>query len=210
MTLKDGSDIRAHSPHPFSYHTTEMEARALSHSTGEITNDIFCADDVAICHIVNAVGCKSYGLSASLAEKYPYADIYGGRQPLYTLNRARVSSRDQVGTVRIFKKSKFPFIVCLVAHYAPGNPTDSDEIKKQSLNSSTDKNYVVGLTRDKLTDRLRNLGSCIDELCKKIPYLPVTNICVPAGTGCGLFGGVWEDKYLPQPTASGNSCIPEQ
>ena len=172
-----------------------MRAQFLSVTSGEITQ--INQEDAAILHIVNAVGCKNFGLSASIAEKYPYADIYGSRRPLYTLNRARVSSRDEVGTIRIFKKSECPFIICCVAHYAPGNPTDSDEIKKQSLNTSTDKNYAAGLAQDTLCDRIQHLKKCVEEVIKMLPYLPVTKLCVPAGTGCGLFGRVWEENYLP-------------
>ena len=129
---------------------------------------------MAICHIVNAVGCKNFGLSSSpLAEKYPYADIYGKREQLYNLNRARVASRDKVGTARIFKVYNKPFIICMVAHYAPGDPTDTDPKKQETLKTSTDKNYVEGLTQVTLGYRLKNLLGCIDDLGKKIPHLPV-------------------------------------
>ena len=185
-----------------------MERELISHIPGEITSETFCADDVAICHIVNAVGCKNYGLSASIAEKYSYADIYGSRQPLYNLNRARLSSRDQLGRVRIFKKIGQPYIICMVAHFAPGNPTDLDEskTKKETMCTSTDKNYVAGLTHDKLSDRMHNLILCIDDLRKKIPFLPVTSIYIPAGTGCGLFGDTWEHKYMPCLEKLGKFC----
>ena len=51
-------------------------------------------NNVAICHIVNATLCKSYGLAAKIAQAYPYADIYGSRVQLYNLN-ARQKPRDR-------------------------------------------------------------------------------------------------------------------
>jgi len=173
-----------------------MAGQSLSHEIGEITSDKYSSDTVAICHIVNASGCKNFGLSLKLAEKYPYADIYGSREPLYNLNRARVSSRDEVGRVRIFKEDKKPYIICLVAHYAPGNPTDEDENKIQSLKTSSDKHYVHYLKEDTLPCRITNLLKCIEDLAKKLPFVPVKHIYVPAGVGCGLKCEIWQKSYL--------------
>ena len=129
-----------------------MEGRSLSYQTGEITSESLNSDNVAICHIVNSVSCNNFGLTMSLAEKYPYADIYGDRERLFNLNRAKISSRDQPGLVRVFKDTskKCPFIICMVAHFGSGKPTDFEPSKQETIQTSSDVHYVRGLQKDNL------------------------------------------------------------
>ena len=153
--------------------------------------------NIAILHIVNAVATKNYGLSANLAQAFPYSDIYGDRVPLYTLNRARVGSRDTVGDIKIYQDGGNPFIIALISHYAPGDPTDSDPIKQANIKTTTDGHYSAGLKEDTLNNRVTKLNECIKKLVATLPHLPINYLFVPAGTGCGLKGEVWERRYLP-------------
>lgn len=163
-------------------------------------------DNVAICHIVNAIATKNYGLAGDIAAKYPYADIYGDRIQLYNLNRARVFSRDHTGDVKIFKEKGKPFVIALIAHYAPGEATDCDPAKPGFITTSTDRHYAAGLSNDTLGQRVNNLGLCINKLTTKIPQMPITHMYVPAGTGSSLKGDVWKNMYLPTFQKLEKSC----
>lgn len=60
-----------------------MEGRGNCYN-GEITNII--GEKVAIYHLINALACKNYDLSVTLSEKFPYTDVYGAIDNLYSLN----------------------------------------------------------------------------------------------------------------------------
>ena len=160
--------------------------------SGEILADQFDRDNVAICHIINATSVKNFGLAKGLGEKYPYADVYSDRKPLYNLNRCRVQSRDELGTVHIFKKNNRPFIIALVAHFGEGKPLEENNYHKACVEKSTDRHFVTGLKKDTLSDRLDALRVCITKLSQQLSSIPINKIYIPAGTGCGLKDDTWE------------------
>lgn len=164
---------------------------------GEITAEQFDRDDVAICYIVNGTSVYNYGLSAALADKYPYADIYSARKKLYSLNRARVESRNQVGEVFIFKEPNRPFIIALVAHFGSGEPIESNLKNQEYMKTSTDSHFVAGIKLDTLNGRVDGLKRCIQCLSHQLASIPISTLYIPAGTGSTLRGDTWEKKYIP-------------
>lgn len=74
---------------------------------------------------------------------------------------------------------------------------------KQSR-TSTDRHYLAGLTSDKLYDRLRNLGECLNSLFIQLGNMNTSDLLKKVGIGvvCMLFLSknfplaLWLKKFL--------------
>ena len=62
---------------------------------------------------------KAHGLSQSIAEKFPQANLYATRRPLGTRNLAVEEDRGIPGTIKVFP-SQTPVVICLLAQWDYG------------------------------------------------------------------------------------------
>ena len=102
-----------------------------------ITDDKLNQDEVLLVHSSNSIGCKNYGNSSKLVEKYPYCDIAGLRYMDMDLKYiAREQDRSEEGTCYIHSPplySKGPKIATLIAQYGFGSPYEENKITRKLL-----------------------------------------------------------------------------
>lgn len=127
-----------------------------------------------IAHQCNCICTKPHGLSAQIAKKYPWADVYSQRPTSIQRNRALIW--EVPGTIRAFTRGN-KTVLCLLAQANPGKP---GEYK-----------WIPGV-RDGPEERLEWFKQCLSQLDSM--NLKV-DVAVPFMIGCGLAGGHWPD-YL--------------
>lgn len=134
----------------------------------------------------NAVTRKSHGLSAEIAKRLPYANLYE-RRVGSTPNTT--SKRDEVGCTILCKppqkSNARPIVACLIAQLAPGKPgvwCDS---------------YNIPASADTAKERLRYFRLALADLRVKLTECDevIRSIAFPDHIGCGLAGGDWSE-YL--------------
>ena len=133
----------------------------------------------AICHQVNCLTVKAHGLSANIAMRYPWGDIYSKRIPIGTRNLATIRTRGTPGDVTIFGDGSGFNIVCLKAQWEYGKCFRSFRKPIAPYYDTTD-------------NRERWFQQCLNKLGERID---IQTIAFPEYIGCGLAGGDWK-KYL--------------
>lgn len=138
-----------------------------------------CGADIVV-QQCNAVSKKSHGLSAEIAKRLPYADLYS----------QRTTRRDDIGRAVLCKPPKKdasrPIVACVIAQVAPGKP--GDWCKPYNIDPLTDTSAKrLQMFRSGLSDLLSQLPDCEE----------VTTIAFPDHIGCGLAGGDWS-TYLAE------------
>ena len=112
---------------------------------------------------------RAYGLTKLLGEQLAYANLVGKRKTLsYTTSRAHWDSRDEVGTIKIYKKENAPSVVYLLPNYGPGHPIETNEFKQVILKRTMDTSFADGLKKDTKENRIRAFKKCMEELEKYI------------------------------------------
>ena len=144
-----------------------------------VADVLTCGADIVV-QQCNAVTKKSQGLSAQIAKRLPYADLY----------RHHPARRDDVGRTILCnppkKDATNPIVACLVAQVAPGKP------------GVWCKEYKVDPSTDTPANRLQMFRSALFDLKSQLPDCEdVTTIAFPDHIGCGLAGGDWT-KYLEE------------
>ena len=176
----------------------------------EIEGDLLELKNIdCIVQQINCVTVTAHGLSASIAKKYPYADVYSSRTPYKKgLNRAALESRPKMGSV-ILKRppasssnllsnfikerkeenkivSQPPVVACLVAQITPSKPGYYNQV------------YNISIEEDNKEARAQAFQQCLTnlaELMKKEENKTWKTIAFPYQIGCGLAGGNWKDYY---------------
>ena len=96
-------------------------------------------------HAINSVGCKNYGLTADLVEKYPYSDLAGRRycdSDLKCIAREKDRSLEGLCIVRSAPLYiKGPKIATLVTQYGLGKPYEENGLA-QRIVKIVDKNLL--------------------------------------------------------------------
>lgn len=143
-----------------------------------------CKADIIV-QQCNAVTRKSHGLSAEIASRLPYADIYASRSgpspnttdSLNELGRA-------VLRAPLKRDARHPIVACLIAQIAPGKPGAWCSYYKIDVSTDTAAKRLL-LFRQALADLRTQLADHTD----------VASIAFPDHIGCGLAGGDWS-AYL--------------
>ena len=142
----------------------------------EKKGDLLDAKEAFIAQQCNCVTIKSHGLSAAIAKRWPWADVYAKRKPK-SANTAL--EPDTPGTIQIIKgpDADSHSVVCLFAQWTPGKP-----------GAWTDK---YPKTHDDTTAAQRSewFRQCLKAMddCEEIDG----PVAVPYQIGCGLAGGNW-------------------
>lgn len=138
-----------------------------------VKGDILEANEKYIGQQCNCVTVKSHGLSKSIADKYPWADVYRLRAQSGNRNCCVESDRSTPGTIqKIYGHNKV--VVCLFGQYCPG---------KVGV-----YNNVYG-GDETLQDRENWFKQCIKQIDHDEE---IDVIALPYYIGCGLAGGRWE------------------
>jgi hypothetical protein len=144
--------------------------------------DLLKAEERYIAQQCNCVTVKAHDLSQYIADRYPYADVYGSRRPI-SKTRNCASKSAMPGTIQICSssiksKEEEPNVICMFAQYAPGKP------------GAYSRYYESEYDEDNEENRLRWFQTCLDEIEKT----GIKRIAMPYFIGCGLAGGDWA-KY---------------
>ena len=126
---------------------------------------------------------KPHGISASIASKYAYADLYGNRTGKRA-NCASPASQDTPGTCILARPSSSingPVVACLMGQIAPGKP------------GNWSKQYNVQPDIDNASCRCEYFKSALNELATACQNEGWKLIAFPYNIGCGLAGGSWTD-----------------
>ncbi|XP_062580747.1 uncharacterized protein LOC134242661 [Saccostrea cucullata] len=150
-------------------------------SLQEMEGDLFNSDTEVIVHQCNCLTVRAHGLSQSLAEKFPQANVYATRKPIGTRNLAVEEDRGIPGTIRVFT-SQTPVVICLLAQWDYGRA--SHRPKRISTYEDTPQN------------RENWFQTCLQELGN----LPYKTFGFPYKIGCNLGGGNWTHyrQYIEQ------------
>lgn len=130
--------------------------------------------------IVQQTNCltrKARGLSAAIAQKYPYAHVY----------KRRPVTHDKMGDVVLCHPNEAmggPVVACLMAQYCPGPPGKYNQM------------YSIHTNKDNAVARVRAFRTCLSRLSTLCVEQNLRVIAVPCGIGCGLAGGAMKD-YVP-------------
>ncbi len=149
----------------------------------EKSGDILNSNEKFIAQQCNCVTIKSHGLSAVIAQKWPWANPYSSRTPTKPGNNsANNDSRDIPGSVRILRNPSASndasaHIICLFAQWAPGKPGAYSQ-------------YYPSYHIDNAINRLKWFQKGL-KLLDDDPNID-SPVAVPYNIGCGLAGGNWD------------------
>ena len=140
-------------------------------------------ENIPIVQQCNCLCVRPHGLSSSIANRFPYANLYSTRRAENGRNLAVPEDRGIPGTVKIMsspddKKDKEPDVICLLGQWDYGK---ADYFGK--MNTVRDPQY-----RDTMLNREVWFRECLDELGTIDKY---DTFAFPFGIGCGLAGGNW-------------------
>lgn len=151
-------------------------------SVETINADLLSCDADLIVQQCNTVTRRSHGLSAAIAARFPYADVYARRSG-QTANTT--DSPDVPGTAVFCQPpdgTDGPIVACLMAQLAPGKP------------GAWCKQYGIRADSDSAEQRLLHFQSALAELADHIRDSDgkIKAVAFPHGIGCGLAGGKWQ------------------
>lgn len=147
-----------------------------------IKGDLLHCNEPVIVQQINCVAVRPHGLSADIAKRYNYADVYSKRRPVYNRNWAINEDISTPGTIIISKdpENKGPIVVGLLGQYIYGKPG---------------KYPSCPLSQDNYDLRQKWFSSSLLELSDFLINENISSVGFPFKIGCGLAGGNWSD-YL--------------
>jgi len=149
----------------------------------ETVNDdlLSCKADVIV-QQCNTVTRRSHGLSAAIAGRFLYADVYARRSG----KSANTTDRpDKPGTLVLCRPpsedNSQPIVACLMAQMAPGKP------------AAWCLQYGIRVEDDSAERREEYFRAALFELETHVRESAgsIKTIAFPHGIGCGLAGGSW-------------------
>lgn len=147
-----------------------------------INGDLLESGCDIIVHQLNCITVRSLGLSKSIAEKYPYADVYSKRKPVNKYKNVALKEDWGVpGTIAVrddFKK-KGPTVVGIYGQFSPGIPGKYHNNLGKDTCILREQWFHQGLVR--LVEYIENIKD--SKTIKRIGF--------PYKIGCGLGGGSW-------------------
>lgn len=139
---------------------------------GVIQGDLLESGEMYIAQQCNCVTLKAHGLSQSIKDKYPWADVYGSR-PRKSANTTSAPSTP--GTI-LTTTDGTTTIIHMFAQWTPGKPGQYMP-------------YYPGTYADTKENRREWFARCI----RALDGLGLDRVAMPYGIGCGLAGGKWPE-----------------
>ena len=144
-----------------------------------IEGDLLNAKETILCQQCNCVTMLSHGLTAQVAKKFPWADVYKRRKP----KTANCTSEPSIpGTIQIDHDPEEEYfegktIIHMFGQWLPGIPGKFYPAYQD-----------LPKVNDGSADRIKYFKECLQKLdALKLP-VPVA---MPYKIGCGLAGGNW-------------------
>ena len=168
---------------------------------GRMTDRHFFSQNVCLAVSINATSFKLSGIAKDLAEIYPHANLFEGRNQLFNLNRTILSNRAIVGSL-VVKESpsstNYPHIVGLVTQFGPGDSVEYNPTAKYFVENSRDVHYVTGLIADTKENRREQFKSCLQHLGDYVMQnKAIKKVIFPSGIGRrGKLDQEWKINYL--------------
>ena len=142
----------------------------------EVKGDLLQAPQKYIAQQCNCVTVRAHGLSHTIANRWPEANVYGKRTPICSRNCAVKQHRDVPGTITKIQTGDGKVIVCMFGQYCPGKPGRYSKVYGYNENAE---------------DRIGFFRKCLEELDAD-PDIGEEEVAMPWRIGCGLAGGHWE------------------
>lgn len=136
-----------------------------------IEGDLLKAKEYHIAQQCNCVTVRSHGLSKSIANKWPDADIYAKRKSIKGRNCA--ITRSIPGTIQKCN-AKNKVIICMFAQYCPGKVGHYSRVYGSNETSE---------------DRQKWFLECLNMIDNDDS---INEVAMPYLIGCGLAGGNWD------------------
>ena len=158
-------------------------------------------EEVLLVHAINSVGCKNYGLTADLVEKYPYSETAGARycdSDLKCITREKDRSPEGlclVCSAPLYMKG--PKIATLVTQFGIGKPYEENKLAQKIVRNSGQESFVKRLRQDTSDNRLIHFNKALKPLSvslKNNAYPDTNEVVLPIGIGCSV-GDKWLCRY---------------
>ena len=176
-------------------------------------------ESLVIAHQCNCIATNAHGLAETLADKFPYCDIYSNRQPYIVGipigNLCHVDDRGKVGTIVTSSQSGQPTIASLLAQYQMGSLQrnyhshnhqyldqeykDMKKMETYELRETWFRSCLQELkcwiisnnNNDDDDDEKQEVISSEKQFKKK--KKKITTVALPKWIGCNLAGGNWDN-----------------
>ena len=167
-----------------------------------ITDEKLNQEEILHVHTINSVGCKNYGLTADLVEKYPYCDLAGVRycdSDLKCIARVIDRSPESLCLVRsapLYLKG--PKIETLVTQYGLGKPYEKNGLTQKIVRSCGQESFVHHLRHDTSDNRLIHFNAALKTLSdtlKNNAYPDTNKAILPIGIGRSVVDECWLCRY---------------
>lgn len=135
-----------------------------------VEGNLLRAKELVVAQQCNCLTARAHGLSRTIANEWPWADVYGQR-PRSAPNTARTPSVP--GTIQL-STDGVRTVVHMFAQWAPGRPG--------AFTARYNKAY---------DDTPANRHIWFRECLERIDALGIEEIAMPYLIGCGLAGGHW-------------------
>lgn len=128
-------------------------------------------DHPCFAHQCNCLTTSAHGLSAAVADRFPWADVYAERQSVGRRNLAAPADRPEPGTVAMRARGQ-QTVVAMFAQYDYGRP-GAARAGRPAQHRDTRENRLAWFV-----EALGRLGG-------------LESVAFPERVGCGLAGGDW-------------------
>ena len=177
---------------PQEEHPKEYKPPGVENRAGDLTE---WTEADAIVHQCNCLAVKAHGLSAQIARKYPWADVYRYRRRQRFRNLAIPADRKEPGTIQIMRNPGLDIVKNSKgeSNLIPKRPDVIVLFAQWDFGKGGGCRRTLSSYRDTPEEREQWFQQCLDELGKNKKY---QNLAFPYKIGCGLAGGNW-NHYLP-------------
>ena len=169
---------------------------------GYVSDEKLNQEEVLLVHAINSVGCKNYGLTADIVDKYPYAETAGRRYCDSDLKCiAREEDRTPEGSCLIRPAPlyiKGPKIASLVTQFGLGRPYEENRLAQKIVRNCGQESFAKHLRHDTSDNRLIHFNSALKSLSaslKTSTYQDTNKVVLPIGIGCSGVSEKWLCRY---------------
>ena len=169
---------------------------------GYVSDEKLNQEEVLLVHAINSVGCKNYGLTTDIVDKYPYAETAGRRYCDSELKCiAREEDRTPEGSCLIRPAPlyiKGPKIASLVTQFGLGRPYKENRLAQKIFRNCGQESFAKHLRHDTSDNRLIHFNSALNSLSASLKtsiYQDTNKVVLPIGIGCSGESEKWLCRY---------------
>ena len=169
---------------------------------GYLSDEKLNQEEVLLVHAINSVGCKNYGLTADIVDKYPYAETAGCRYCDSDLKCiVREEDRTPQGVCLVHPTPLYingPKIASLVTQFGLGRPYEENRLAQKIVRNCRQESFTKNLRHDTSDNRLIHFNSALNSLSaslKTATYQDTNKVVLPIGIGCSGVSEKWLCRY---------------